>query len=768
MKMESYEACVGFDLCETPLSTVAQKIMCAMRSGDFMDSKNEGESTKTSKVTKKSSVRYSVLADYGRNRSLETKNPMSLITPTPRGSTGFFPQSSITKLPSQLSGYLIPQSGQEAPVLEKMEHMRKHFPKENIATKNEESLNLKRKFITCSNSPGKASKHIALEEDRDGSETWPNSEDTRLFGKQFCDVRYLDDLSKVQLMDVVKQAEALVVTLMYKDGSTQLRTNQTLTCAVNGIVVLLKSHVESSPLISTARSIALGENSTSTDHCIYIHTEHSPLWGPKKEAHTLFVKNMLCWTLRCKCPVVCFNAKDFVKTVLQFFGEDDSWKHVAGFVGLDPRVAAWLIDPSDTAPSFEDLVAKHLEKSTIVKPSSTFGDTSRNIVNQNVCVDLRILYNLTMDLCSKLKAYGLWQLFCTLELPLIPILAVMENHKITVDKEEMEKTSALLGARLKELEQEAHFVAGEQFLIMSNNQLREILFGKLKLHLLSQKKHLPRTGLQKQLSTSEAMLNSLQDLHPLPKIILEYRQGSISSTWNQTGTVSGRLSAKHPVSKEEETVTISPRTLLVSSEGHAFLADIPLEHVTHMDREQTKKVVYSVVYGAGKDRLAACLGVTVREATHFLERFLQKYKKIKDFSQTVIAQCHHAGYVTSILGRRRPLPRIRAQDQKLQAQAERQAVNFVVQGSAADLCKLAMIRIFAAVAASPTLTARLVAQIHDELLFEVEDAQIPEFAALVRRIMESLRQVQSLDLQLQVPLKVNLSVGRSWGHLAPL
>ncbi|CAO2640260.1 DNA polymerase nu [Lemmus lemmus] len=841
MKMENYEACVGFDLCETPLSTVAQKIMCAMRSGDFMDSKDEGESTKTSKVTKKSGVHYSVLAEHERTQSLETKNPKSLITQTPRGSVEFSPQSSITQLTSHLSvgqvensttsltlsSCLIPQSDQEAPVLQKMEYTRKHFLKENIAKEDERRLILKRKFITCSNSPEKASKQIALEEGTDEAETQLNSEDTTVFGKQLCDVRYLDDLAKVKLMDVLKQAEALVVTLMYKDGSTQLRVNQTLTCPVRGIVVLLKTHVDSSPLISPAQGSVLGEDATSADHCIYIHTEHSYFWGPNKEAHSLFVRNMLFWTLRCKCPIVCFNAKDFVRTVLQLLGEDDSWKHVAGFVGLDPRVAAWLIHPSDTALSFEDLVAKYLGKSIIVKPSGTFGDTSRNIVNQNVCVNLRILYDLTMDLCSKLKAYGLWQLFCTLELPLIPILAVMENHKIPIDKEEMERTSALLGARLKELEQEAHFVAGEQFLIMSNNQLREILFGKLKLHLLSQRQHLPRTGLQKHLSTSEAMLNSLQDLHPLPKIILEYRQGSISSTWNQTGTVTGRLSAKHPniqgiskhpiqismprnfKGKEEETVTISPRTLFVSSKGHTFLtADfsqielrilahlsgdpellklfqeserddvfstltsqwkgIPMEHVTHMDREQTKKVVYSVVYGAGKERLATCLGVTVSEATHFLERFLQKYKKIKDFSQTVIAQCHHAGYVTSILGRRRPLPKISAQDQKLRAQAERQAVNFVVQGSAADLCKLAMIHIFAAVATSPTLTARLVAQIHDELLFEVEDTQVPEFAALVRRIMESLQQVQTLELQLQVPLKVNLSVGRSWGHLAPL
>ncbi|KAH0515775.1 DNA polymerase nu [Microtus ochrogaster] len=544
MKMENYEACVGFDLCETPLSTVAQKIMCAMRSGDFMDSKNEGESTKTSRVTKKSSVHYSVLAEPERTQSPETQNPKSLISQSPRGSIEFSPQASTTQLTSHLSvgqvenstaswtlsSCLIPQSDQETPVFQRMKYTRKHFLEKNMAKEDERRLNLKRKFITCSNSPEKASKQITLEEGTDGAETWLNSEDRTVFEKQLCDVRYLDDLAKVQLMDVLKQAEALAVTLVFKDGSTQLRVNQ---------------------------------------------------------------------------------------------------------------------------------------------------------------------------------------------------------------------------ARLKELEQEAHFVAGEQFLIMSNNQLRENIQGISK--------------------------------HPI----------QISMPRNFKG-------------KEEETVTISPRALFVSSEGHTFLAadfsqielrilahlsedpellklfqeserddvfstltsqwkGIPMEHVTHVDREQTKKVVYSVVYGAGKERLAACLGITVSEATHFLERFLQKYKKIKDFSQTVIAQCHHAGYVTSILGRRRPLPRISAQDQKLRAQAERQAVNFVVQGSAADICKLAMIHIFAAVATSPTLTARLVAQIHDELLFEVEDTQVPEFAALVRRIMESLQQVQTLELQLQVRRSTSAQ-HYSWGQ----
>ncbi|KAM5271287.1 DNA polymerase nu [Ctenodactylus gundi] len=731
--MESYES---YGPCETPLSSIAQKIMSALRSGDLVNCKNWGESAKTAEVTSKSSVKYSVPLEDGKNETPEERNP----------------------------GY---------------------------------------------------SRHL-------------------------CDIRDLNDLAKSQLMEALKQAAALVVTLMYKDGSTQLAADQALTSSVKGIVMLLKNQVEGS---SPVDGLACG--GTLEDPCMYIQTEHSSPWNQGQEEHSLFARNVLFQILKCKCPVICFNAKDFVRTVLQFLGNDGCWKHVASFVGLDSRIAAWLIDPRDAVPSFEDLVAKYLGKSVVVKSSSMYGSSSSRNVHQIVRVNLNVLYRLTMDLCSKLKAYGLWQLFCTLELPLIPILAVMENHRIRVNPEEMEKMSALLAARLKELEQEAHFVAGEQFLIMSNNQLREILFGKLKLHLLSPRRSLPRTGPQQHPSTSEAVLNSLQDLHPLPKIILEYRQvhkmkstfvdgllacmqkGSISCMWNQTGTVTGRLSAKHPniqgISKqpiqitkpqkfkgnEDKTLTISPRALLVSAEGHSFLAadfsqielrilahlsgdpellklfqesdredvfstlvsqwkHIPMEHVTRVDREQAKKVVYSAIYGAGKGRLAACLGLTVKEATAFLESFLQKYKKIKDFTQAVIAQCHRTGYVASIMGRRRPLPRIWAQDQQLRAQAERQAVNFVVQGSAADLCKMAMVRIFATVATSSTLTARLVAQIHDELLFEVPDGQIPEFAALVRGAMESLQHVQTPELQLQVPLKVSLSSGRSWGCLAPL
>nr|XP_025146320.1 DNA polymerase nu isoform X2 [Bubalus bubalis] len=811
MKMENYEAFVGSDLCKIPLSSVAQKIMSAMHSGDLVESETWRKSEKN--VVDKSSVKYSVLLEDGKNQSLEKKN-LNLLTCQPSGvSIKFCPQSSGIRVTDQLSAdqsqkgisssapsrCSVPQCDQQASVLQKMERKRKHLPKEN----NRESMNLTGNHVSCNNSSAKTSKLVILEEDAGEVETYLNSRHAKAFKMDFCDIRHLDALEQSQLMEMLKQAATVVVTLMYKDGSTQLRADQALVSSVKGIVMLLRSHPEegSGPLAASA-SDSVPEGMPS-DQCIYIKTEHSSLWGQEQEAQHQFAKNVLLEVLRRKRPVICFNAKDFVRTALQLFGDDGSWKCVAGFVGLDPRIAAWLIDPSDATPSFEDLVAKYLGSPTTLTVNSTHGNSSRKTVNQTVRANLRVLHRLTMHLCSQLQVCGLWQLFWTLELPLIPILAVMESHRVRVNKEEMERMSALLGSRLKELEQEAHFVAGERFLITSNHQLREILFGKLRLHLLRPQDALPMTGLRKLPSTSEAVLNALQDLHPLPRIILEYRQvhkikstfvdgllacmkkGSVSSTWNQTGTVSGRLSAKHPniqgISKhpiqitkpqsfkgEEDELSISPRTAFVSSEGHTFLAadfsqielrilahlsgdpellklfqeserddvfstltsqwkDISPERVTHADREQTKKVVYAVVYGAGKERLAACLGVPVQEAARFLESFLQKYKKIKDFTQATIARCQQTGYVESIMGRRRPLPRIRAHDPQLRAQAERQAANFVVQGSAADLCKMAMIRIFTAVATSPTLTARLLAQIHDELLFEVEDSQVPEF-----------------------------------------
>ncbi|XP_072903858.1 DNA polymerase nu [Hemitrygon akajei] len=462
---------------------------------------------------------------------------------------------------------------------------------------------------------------------------------------------------------------------------------------------------------------------------------------------------------------------------------------------------------------------------------------------QELCVGLRILHRLMMHVCAKLQSQHLWKLFCLVELRLIPVLAVMENYRIQVNKEDLKRTSELLGVRQKQLEQEAHLVAGEQFLLTSSNQLRQILYDKLCLHLLCEKK-IRKTDLKQQQSTSEALLQ-LQELHPLPKIILEYRQihkikstyidgllscmrkGFVSPTWNQTGTVSGRLSAKHPniqaipkqpvqitklqyiQGREADSISISPRSMFLSSDGWTFLAadfshielrilahltsdpellrlfqepeppdiftslasqwkGIPVDQVKNAEREQAKRIVYALVYGAGKDRLSECLGVSASQAGQFIESFLQKYKEVRTFTQRTIQQCHQQGHVVSIMGRKRSFPLISSQDYCARNQAERQAVNFVVQGSAADICKMAMIKIFTRVATSSSLTARLVAQIHDELLFEVEDSQIQQVAELVKGTMESLRSVEALGVYLKVPLKVSLSAGKSWGSMKEL
>ncbi|XP_043918824.1 DNA polymerase nu-like isoform X3 [Protopterus annectens] len=209
------------------------------------------------------------------------------------------------------------------------------------------------------------------------------------------------------------------------------------------------------------------------------------------------------------------------------------------------------------------------------------------------------------------------------------------------------------------------------------------------------------------------------------------------------------------------------------------MKDIPVAAVTHMQREQAKRVVYSLLYGAGKESLSDRLGITVSQAGQFIESFLQKYQKVRDFTQETIQQCHKQGpllkmcfsqsdfpgYVISIMGRKRPLPHINEWNYNLRTQAERQAVNFVVQGSAADICKMAMIEIFNSLATSSTLTARLIAQIHDELLFEVEDSQIVEFSALLKRTMESMQSLDAFGVHLKVPLQVTLTYGKSWGTM---
>ncbi|XP_017288658.2 DNA polymerase nu [Kryptolebias marmoratus] len=636
---------------------------------------------------------------------------------------------------------------------------------------------------------------------------------------------------KLQVLEDAGQAKVVLLTMVFRDGTTQLDPEQKLAPAVCGLLVLMKND----PSCDTPEN-TLGLK----DSLVYLKLEHAPLWAQQHMHHIqeLFTRDVLLRVLSRSQLVVCYKAKDLLRTALQHYRDDLSWKQVAGCQIQDPQVSGWLLDPTDPSSCYNDLLYKHCQKS----PTASVPGAQK--VSQ-IISGLNWLYKLNMNLCMKLQSQGLWELYSEMELRMIPVLAVMESHYIHVDKEALKRTSDLLGAKMKQLEQEAHRAAGQIFLLTSNAQLRTVLFEKLRLHERCENKKLPKTVSKQQQSTSEAALLQLQDLHPLPKIILEYRQihkikstfvdgilscmkskNYISSTWYQTSVVTGRISAKHPnfqalprqplqisktqyvQGKEEEVVAVHPRAMFIAQEGWTFLAadfcqvelrllahfssdpellriftnpqadvftmlasqwkGISVDVVTSEDREHAKRIVYSVVYGAGRERLSGILGVSAEQASQFQDSFLQTYREVQTFIQRTIQQSHKQGYVLSVMGRRRNLPNISSPDWAVRMQAERQAVNFVVQGSAADLCKTAMITIFNLVSSSGSLSPRLLAQLHDELLYEVQDSQVEQFAALVRSIMESLQHIDHLGVHLKVPLKVAVSCGKSWGSMSEL
>nr|XP_020480267.1 DNA polymerase nu isoform X2 [Monopterus albus] len=400
---------------------------------------------------------------------------------------------------------------------------------------------------------------------------------------------------RMQMLKEAMQAKALVLTMVYQDGSTQLDPEQKLTTPVCGLLVLMKNDHDCNTPEDLLRP---------NDRLVYLKLEQTPAWAKRHplDSQNLFTRDMLLRVLSRSELVVCYKAKDLLRTALQFYKQDLDWKKVAGCHIQDPQVSGWLLDPADPSSCYWDLLSKHCKR-----PPSTPAMGTKKV--SQVISGLSALFWLNMELCAKLQSQGLWELYSEMELKMIPVLAAMESHCIHVDKEALNRTSNLLGTKMKQLEQEAHQAAGQKFLVTSSTQLRTVLFEKLRLHERCENKKLPKTINKQQQSTSEAVLLQLQDLHPLPKIILEYRQvhkikstfvdgilscmmskNYISSTWSQTSAVTGRISAKHPnfqalprqplqitkmqyiQGREEEVVTVHPRAMFIPQESWTFLA----------------------------------------------------------------------------------------------------------------------------------------------------------------------------------------------------
>jgi DNA polymerase-1 len=430
--------------------------------------------------------------------------------------------------------------------------------------------------------------------------------------------------------------------------------------------------------------------------------------------------------------------------------------------------------------------------------------------------DADATFRIEQILVPRVRDEGLWTLYAELERPLIAVLARMEATGIKVDVELLRKMGREFSERMASIETEVYREAGRPFNINSGPQLRQVLFYELKLPSLQ------KTPGGEQ-STAQDVLEALALKHPLPDLLLRHRQlsklkstyldalpelvhaedGRIHASFNQGVAATGRLSSSDPnlqnipVRTEEgrqirqafvagypgwqlltaDYSQIELRVLAHYSDDpalvRAFAADqdvhravaarifgVPESEVDESKRGVAKTVNFGVIYGLSAFGLAGRLGISQAEAATFIESYFQEYAGVDRFITRTLESAQGQGLVQTILGRRRPINGIKSTTGRTRNLAERTAINTVIQGSAADLIKRAMILIHRALCDSG-FEARMLLQIHDELVFEAPAAEISELAALVERAMTGA-------LELKVPLKVDLASGCNWLDVEPI
>lgn len=423
------------------------------------------------------------------------------------------------------------------------------------------------------------------------------------------------------------------------------------------------------------------------------------------------------------------------------------------------------------------------------------------------CEDVDAALLLWQHFRPQLEELDLWDLFEKVEIVLIPVLADMERCGITVDPVELQKLAVEFGEKLTNLATEIYQLAGEEFNIGSPKQLGVILFEKLKLPQGRKTK----TGY----STDAKVLENLGRYHDLPVLVTNYRNlaklkstyvdsllnlihpktGRIHTSFNQTVAATGRLSSSNPNLQNIPIRTPEGqriRRAFVAAPDHVFLAadysqidlrvmahysqdealiadfraDKDIHHQTAVEifrvsstfvtpdmRRVAKTINFSIVYGISAFGLAARLNLSRKEAATFIERYFEHYPGVKKFMETVVEEARHDGYVTTMLNRRRQLPDLNSSNRIQREAAERIAVNTPIQGTAADIMKLAAIEVDRQLRGQG-LAAKVLLQIHDELVLEVPEGELAQVEQLVKPAMESV-------MELDVPLVVNISTGRN-------
>lgn len=487
-------------------------------------------------------------------------------------------------------------------------------------------------------------------------------------------------------------------------------------------------------------------------------------------------------------------------------------------IAFDTMLESYVLDSNSNSHDIETLSLKYLGKRAINyeeiagkgSKQISFDDIAIDTAGNYSAEEADVTLQLHRALWPRItKEPGIQYVFEEIELPLVSVLARMERHGVLIDPDKLVQQGKELKQRAHELEQEAFIFAQEEFNINSPKQLQEILFTKLKLPVLQK----TPTG---QASTADAVLQELALDFALPKVIIELRSinklistytsrlieqiqpltGRVHTSYNQTVTTTGRLSSTEPNlqnipirSKEgrriRQAFIAAPGCKLISADYsqielrimahmsedpsllYAFannldihtataaeVLGIPLDQVTQDMRREAKAVNFGLIYGMSAFGLSKQLGIDRKKAQAYIERYFARYPNVKAYMEKTRESAKEKEYVETIWGRRLYVPDINASQIPRQKAAERAAINAPLQGSAADIIKLAMIRIDKWIR-EKNIPGKMIMQVHDELVFEVEEEAVAEVAEAIRAHMAEV-------VQLQVPLVVAVGSGDNW------
>lgn len=472
--------------------------------------------------------------------------------------------------------------------------------------------------------------------------------------------------------------------------------------------------------------------------------------------------------------------------------------------GFDTMIAAYLLRPGARSYTLEQLASLAGARVSV---------TADRAGEQDLAIAAAQVRGVAAAQEDEMRSQGLSDLFQNVEMPLVRVLAGMEAAGVRIDLPRMGELAAKVSDQLDQLADEIYEQAGEPFNIDSPKQLSSVLFEQLKLP--------PGKKTKTGYSTDASVLRGLRDKHPIIRLIEDYRELAklnstyiralpelaekqtwrVHTTFNQTVTATGRLSSSDPnlqnipvrtqlgerirdcfIAREESRLVTADYSQVelrilahLSSEERlksAFTAGEDIHRataaevfgiepgkVTGTQRGRAKAVNFGIIYGISAFGLSEQLDIPQEEAAGYIDAYLERYSRVAEFRQEIIAGAKEAGYVTTVLGRRRPVPELRSRDERVRRLGERLAVNTVIQGSAADIIKVAMVNVYRRLD-EEGLEARLVLQVHDELIFEAPEGEVGAVGGMARSEMVSA-------WEMDPPLVVDVGSGSTWLQAKP-